>query len=392
VIEDVAATWVALDHTAGVRGHLRNGLSIALDGSQDHLVSRTAAELWLRLGMSALRDAAVRDVELRFASGELAWTRASIDSLRDPFPDGDVGEFIEGQEVDGCFDDGEVPWDSEGDSDDEEDDDGPDDGGGAGAGVTASAVAVVPQAGDSLDQVEAARAYARRKGVLEALQASASSAGLQQVAWHVNREVARLEKHHNVGFACGQPSATLALYLQRKRQAEQAAILQAREEQAKKRKALGRVKAALRKKKAQKAAAVKERQKTELALASLPRAFKMKELGQGHKSGGTAAHHASRIALLRRIKLQSPPLGSTWELRFETLAEQYSELLAEQMKVRVGAKIIDEISRVIVELGDYYPADRPAGSGPKVGDPLAFEKFLRRCWGQVRKASGTLVV
>ena len=113
VVDDVAATWVGLNHIAGVKGHKRTGLSNALNGSEDHLLSREAGQFWHSLGMSALRDIVVEQVEEQYRAGKLSRTQEVIDSLREPFPNGIAGEMREGQEVDGNLSEGENPWDSE---------------------------------------------------------------------------------------------------------------------------------------------------------------------------------------------------------------------------------------------------------------------------------------
>ena len=54
VIDDAVQTWRNLDHTEGVRGHKRTGLSLRLDGSEDFLIEtsrREAGEFWKALLM-----------------------------------------------------------------------------------------------------------------------------------------------------------------------------------------------------------------------------------------------------------------------------------------------------------------------------------------------------
>ena len=51
VVDDLCAAWRAVDHFRGVRGHRSVGISVALDGSEDHLITRDAGDLWLAAEM-----------------------------------------------------------------------------------------------------------------------------------------------------------------------------------------------------------------------------------------------------------------------------------------------------------------------------------------------------
>ena len=44
--------------------------------------------------------AEVRRVQDAVARGDMSWCQKDIDSLREPFPEGHAGSFIEGQEID----------------------------------------------------------------------------------------------------------------------------------------------------------------------------------------------------------------------------------------------------------------------------------------------------
>jgi hypothetical protein len=101
VIDDVVGTWISLNHMDGVLGHKRNGLSIALDDTEDRFVTRAAKKIWDDVDMSKLRDDAVSEVRSQFLEGRLTWTRECVDGLRVAFPDNDAGCHIEGQEMDG---------------------------------------------------------------------------------------------------------------------------------------------------------------------------------------------------------------------------------------------------------------------------------------------------
>ena len=74
-----------MKHKLGVHGHQRTGLSVALSGEEDDQISREAGGFWRDLGISELRTQALADVRRRVDSGELVWTPACIDFLREPW-------------------------------------------------------------------------------------------------------------------------------------------------------------------------------------------------------------------------------------------------------------------------------------------------------------------
>ena len=56
VVDDVVGVWRGLDHSEGVRGHKRTGLSVDLSGSEDHLVNRDARVFWDELSFGSVRS------------------------------------------------------------------------------------------------------------------------------------------------------------------------------------------------------------------------------------------------------------------------------------------------------------------------------------------------
>ena len=68
------------------KGFKYTGATNALDGSEDHLISREAREFWDKLGMSAKRDAACHDVFVEVSNGRLRWGYDAVYSMVAPFP------------------------------------------------------------------------------------------------------------------------------------------------------------------------------------------------------------------------------------------------------------------------------------------------------------------
>ena len=116
--------WEAADHSNAARSFKRNGLSNSLDGDEDHLISRSARELWIELGMSAVRDVVRAEVEAAIAGLEAPRPEdvfALITSY-DSLACGD-GEFVEGQELEVPLQDGECPYAGDVESDSSHDPD-----------------------------------------------------------------------------------------------------------------------------------------------------------------------------------------------------------------------------------------------------------------------------
>ena len=113
------------------KGFKYTGATNALDGSEDHLISREAREFWDKLGMSAKRDAACHDVFVEVSNGSLRWGYDAAYSMVAPFPHRDIldtaGELQDDEEVAPA--DEEKAW-----SDDEAEDVDDDDGGEADTG------------------------------------------------------------------------------------------------------------------------------------------------------------------------------------------------------------------------------------------------------------------
>ena len=110
VLDDAVATWRTINHEQGVEGFKRTGASIALDGSEDGRLCREALECWDEIGMPALRDEALAEVDEAFESKGLTFKdwRSLIKN-----PD-DVGVMEEGEEFEGELESGEPQWVADG--------------------------------------------------------------------------------------------------------------------------------------------------------------------------------------------------------------------------------------------------------------------------------------
>lgn len=187
-------------------GNLRNGLTNAMDGSEDHWICRASKEFWDSMDMASLRASAVSAVQAAFEKNELVWSLACIAKLTEPFPDG-VGRTVAGQDVDGALSEGEGAWESEQeaplDSDEEIARSS------ALAPLPDVAALVVPEKGDTADEIERTRMFAIRLNALEKLKAAAEGVSLQQVAGCVNGEMHKLRNMRHLGSQTAAPIAAL---------------------------------------------------------------------------------------------------------------------------------------------------------------------------------------
>jgi hypothetical protein len=56
LVDDITETWNAFDHNLGVVGHKQTGCTLALDGSEDHLIYHDLLPWWNELGMAKVRE------------------------------------------------------------------------------------------------------------------------------------------------------------------------------------------------------------------------------------------------------------------------------------------------------------------------------------------------
>ena len=210
---------MSLNHTAGVHGHKRVGLTNDLDGSEDILIRRQAKICWDQLGMSAIRDVEVAAVLAKVADGSLTWSREMLESLVEPFSNDDYGGVtVEGQEFEGSVssDSDDPPWAAD-DGDSEDDSDGYN-GGDALAIKKASALdCVVALAGDDPAEVEEVKVFAAKKAELERMRQPAKENYYPALQGFIERTIDQLEKEHHLGKGKKGPTAAMARFVREKR-------------------------------------------------------------------------------------------------------------------------------------------------------------------------------
>ncbi len=174
-MSDYATTlWALANHTQGERSFKRNGLNNALDGREDHLISRTARCFWVELDMPTLRQQIEAEVEAFIASTPAITPVNVFDLLQDySGVTGGGGEEKEGQEVQPALAKNECPYltgdEDSGESSAASEDEAPADRGdvvlqgahdtaGSGDGVPPAPEHAAPGSGDVVPRAQASKA------------------------------------------------------------------------------------------------------------------------------------------------------------------------------------------------------------------------------------------
>ncbi len=354
VIDDAVSVWLGLDHSQGVAGHKRTGLSACLSGADDHILNRDAKLFWDEIGFAQVRDEAVAAVREAFCCGQLRWSEGDVDALREPFPGDDIGELQEGQEAEGELEEGEALWDDDDDDEGDERLSSGDEGEGSRAGALAlcsTDLPIVPA--DTPEEISEAQDFASRMGGLELVKQTAQAANLPAAVFHTDRAIRRLRKAHYIGSDKGQPSQLLSRFVRKRREEEDRKLQEVRAESRKRNAERVVARDAERKLRVAKARAKAASAAKKEALTKCAREFSAEMCGQGHKMGGSRAHHANRQMALERLRLRSPPLPLELEARWVSFKVRYSQRLAFQHKAAVGVTLLQIIRRVMNALGAH---------------------------------------
>jgi len=348
VVDDAAAVWRAVDHNQGVQGHKRTGLSISLDGTEDHMARREAAMFWFEPGhaMGPYRDTLVRDVQERVASGSLAW--ADVRSLIE-HPAGDVGSgaFGEGAEFDGEWEEGELKWEERGEKD-KDDEERTEEFRAMLEDLEPSGFAIVPAPGDTADELDDAAAALRDFDLLEAMDRYAAQLKMPAVRWHAQaRRATTLKRIHGGKTAAGAPSAVLARAAQEQVAAERRRLGEARRkatvERQRAKTAKWRAKAAKENNAAEKARAKARAQAATQEIADqiaaarlLPSRVSAARLGQGAPLPNSPAYVKAREEVWELLRLRCQPFGAR-------AAAEWDRVRAEVAKRWTGAGCVNKL-------------------------------------------------
>ena len=393
VVNDVGEAWRLCDHKAGVRGHKFNGLNVALDGSEDHLLGREAATIWKELDMAGARLRAIEEVNDMVKKKEVVAFSDWQKVVRHPANPG-VVEF-EGAELEDGFGPEEPMWltaEEEAEIADEGIKMLADDVAAEAAGQDVSAEELVPL-------VDEAEVTAQRVARLKKLRAEAMSLAIPAAVFTMDRHIKSQERALAAGqsASCKLVGKVLMSHMAKKEEMARKRVAQHQARARKVRRAAAKVKAKQRKAKAAKAKAKKEKAEYDAKLDALPKTFSAKDCGQ---DGGPGLR--ARIACLERLKMRSPPLNFEDEARWLSVRDAYCAKFRRvkglYKDINIGVPFIGEINAVLEELAELYKGPSKFNTGDKKGgdkkggDPLAFKNYLDRMASSLPKPSTTAVL
>jgi hypothetical protein len=376
VIDDVAGTWAALDHTQAVAGHKRTGLSCALDGSEDHCITREARDCWLALGMPAIRRQILADVDEGVASG-----RFSVAKWKDlvQHPE-DPGVLVdEGAEFEGDLDG--LPWlDEEAakviEADDAEvlkPEEDPDQ----------QLVEAPP--GDSAGALVEADASAKRLVVLKRLRAETRAAGIPGAYFSLDNEVSQLQRGlKSKSKAAGEAQQILRRHVAAQQEEAHKALQKRRAAAQDLDRKVKKARLAVAETNWVKQAAAKAKAEHKKKVDELPKVISAKDCGQPKLKG-----LQSRVACLERLMLRSPPLSFAQRARWTAIRDGYAARMAKMHKGEtVGVVFIGKINDVLKALGDKYQGVTTHNKKKDCGgDANAFAAFLKVMEQAIPKAA-----
>ena len=367
LLDDVVATWRSLDHKAGVAGHLRNGLSNALNGDDDKYITRKARELWFAAGMPELRPKAISEVDELVATGLLTpadWRKV----VRHPESAGVAPH--EGQEFEGELDDGEDPWTGEADealqlADDKDVDAAVDE-------AVASVLAVAVPA-DAKEVVEEAVGGARRLAVFKRLRADSVAARIPAAAMAVRVRIDQLQRGLCTRPAEKAENNLMRLHLEAVRAREVDIVQKKQAESRKKRRNLLMVKKKMAKGKKAGDEKKRLRAKAKAEEARVPKMFTVEDVGPLGAKGDQ-----SRRECLDRLMEGSPRLSVEQRVNWKTLRDTYLKRHTLKYGARGGDVFLREVNEVLAKLKSQHAGPKDSSGMLLRGAPTAFADFYAK--------------
>ena len=390
VMDDIAETWRQCDHTQGVEGHKRTGLSVSLTGDEDPLIAREANMFWKDLGMGERRKEWICEVNEAFANGTLVWSKECVRALiHDPQ---DKGEFDEGHEFDGDRIEGEPCWEEAGAiqearqaqekiiEDMQSDDDDL---------ALASVPHVQVEPGDDAVDVEEAEAELKRKSDLEHLRRVSARIRMPLTVWHCDQKIRQIEKTAALPPMQKKENAVLKREVKRAMDRKDKQTLARRKKALKLKRAKQKVMAiaakvrlrvakAAERRKLAKATVAEQARVLETKLAAIPNTYTPEDVGHTHKTGMLEKHINNRLGCLNRLHLRAPPLSTAYEKEWPSLRDWFAVEYLKRFKENGGMHFIRIVKEVIEKLGTHLSGGTSPVKGK--GDPDAFKSFVKRLW------------
>ena len=384
VLDDAAATWRALPHGRGVSGHLSDGLSNALDGSEDDWIRGDALLFWRETGMCEERLRAIAEVDDLVATGVITGFGQWQQVVRHPPDPG--AKALEGEEFEGELEPGEPVWLDDSDK----------------ARLWAEEAETMALEAEhaeegqvlAIEKSDDAVAQARRLAQLKETLASLRGMGVPAAANLVDQQIVAIEKSTRCAGREEQVSAKAKLraFVRRSLDAERNAIKAQQQVMFRRRRLAAKVNAKKKKAAKKKMAIAKEKAALKARIEKLPKTFTAAMCGEVGAKG-----LAARVLCLERLKLYSPKLDFEREVGWDPLKREIArkELFFKcqglAAKASIGHAFVGEIARVVNELKDHYAGPSLAKKKGKGfvagGDPQAFVKFFDHFQGFVPKCA-----
>lgn len=373
VFHDACAVWRRCNHAFGARGHLSNGLSNALDGSEDALITRVAGELWRELDMATLRAQAIADVDAMLDSGAIT-SFHEWDKLIEHPPDPGINQMSqEGMEFEGELGPGECPWLTDADK----------------AAIMHDSVAVMTEDLQIAPApvAEAARldlASARRLALLRELRVSCVNARVPGAVGLADQHIRRVERSLNAGgSAQSQEANAIVAKLLRTKLDKERLLAKKRSASARKAKRADRrnllMKRRLKAAQAAKAAAKRELKRK---IEALPAHFTDLMVDTKDKVGQKA-----RVDCLERLKSRSPALPFMLEVHWYRIKRHWSTpkhflaFMGLNPKHIIGPPFIRCVLDCQRALVEHYQGETQFNSkGQTGGNARAFELLCARIY------------
>ena len=387
----MADTWLDPQlHLQACKGFKSNGITNALDGSEDRLMGREAKGFWDALAVAGKRDQAVHDVKVEVDEARLEWSYEDVCRLVIPFPSrGHLDATLELQddEAEPETEEAAKAW-SEGSSErsadsDQDANDIRGDGDVEEPLPVADAAAASGHNGDvpmmSQKQAEAAQALQARLDILR--QASDLVADLNDPA--INLMMSKIflaEERRATGRLQEDPEIVAALEARKvdddaKLQQQRRALQEELDKVADAKKAAAEAKNAqehLKKVRSQ----LKEAQDIKATRETL-RTFSVDMLGEGKLRGGGAMAKKNRMEVLQRLASHAtltPQDRNDWSW----FIEEWDRAMLDVHTVHWGSHFAGLVQAVLQDL--------------ETGDKAALSKFMRAEIKRVLSQHGVLRV
>ena len=85
VLDSAFAVWTRLDHFKSIKGHVENGITNKLDGSDDEFLSSMIMSIWRELKMPKERERIMADILEGFGQGDLTSMEDYYDKLHEEY-------------------------------------------------------------------------------------------------------------------------------------------------------------------------------------------------------------------------------------------------------------------------------------------------------------------